>query len=235
MGPSAPVIPADPVTSSLNLPEDRPEAAESDRLQLHFTEAAAAMMVCVVGDEGGGGGVVSGRRPTTNWLGVVLGEDDGGRGGGGSVPSQTSPEHSTNHSYGLTDGRTDSRPVRKQSSCWSPTHCQAGQPRISSSRRPSHQEETHKKKKSNTLLLWLQTQTGQGRLPLGLRPRLSTDDQSDSETHSRGRHSDVAPGRRRGNWDTAEKPAGPDTSGATRPRHNQRKPFGSDTSSWRSI
>lgn len=57
MGPSAPVIPADPVTSSLNLPEDRPEAAESDRLQLHFTEAAAAMMMmCVVGDEGGGGG-----------------------------------------------------------------------------------------------------------------------------------------------------------------------------------
>lgn len=83
MGPSAPVIPADPVTSSLNLPEDRPEAAESDRLQLHFTEAAAAMMVCVVGDEGGGGGVVSGRRPTTNWLGVVLGEDDGGGGGRG--------------------------------------------------------------------------------------------------------------------------------------------------------
>lgn len=31
MGPCAPVIPADPVTSSLNLLEDRPEAAESDR------------------------------------------------------------------------------------------------------------------------------------------------------------------------------------------------------------
>lgn len=55
MGPSAPVIPADPVTSSLNLLEDQPEAAESDRLQFHFTEAVAAMM-CVVGDGGVEGG-----------------------------------------------------------------------------------------------------------------------------------------------------------------------------------
>lgn len=141
-----------------------------------------------------------------------------------------------------TDGRTDGQtagqsgsraaagvpPTAKPANQESAAAAAAADPRI-------RRKRTKKKKKSNTLLLWLQTQTGQGRLPLGLRPRLSTDDQSDSETHSRGRHSDVAPGRRRGNWDTAEKPAGPDTSGATRPRHDQRKPFGSDTSSWRSI
>lgn len=118
MGPSAPVIPADPVTSSLNLLEDRPEAAESDRLQLHFTEAAAAMMVCVVGDEGGGGGVVSGRRPTTNWLGVVLGEDDGGGGGEGGRRWRERPITNVSGTFDQpilrTDGRTDRQPASQE-------------------------------------------------------------------------------------------------------------------------
>lgn len=128
-----------------------------------------------------------------------------GGGGRGSVPSQTSPEHSTNHS----DGRTDRQPANQEAEQLLESYPLPSRPT------KTHQEETHKKVKHSSSVV--ANTNGQGRLPLGLRPGLSTDDQSDSETHSRGRHSDVAPGRRRGNWDTAEKPAGTDTS---RPRCN---------------